>query len=1158
MRYILTNLLLFLFIVFGNAQINFKYLTTENGLSDNGIFALYRDHKDYIWIGTNYKGLNKYDGSKVTIYENIDNQPGSISNNDIRYIYEDSKNNLWIGTLDGLNLYNPKTESFTVFNHDTTDTIGNISNLVTCIIEDKKGNLWVTYSDGAGLTKWNYEKNSYKRYLIKTPDNFLVNSMTSIREDSRGCLWVASKGAGVYQFNPETGVFINYNDSTLDFGNGLEKKLCVDKNDQIWIGSFGNGLFSFDPSSGRFRHFGTDIGNKGINNGLIRDLIQTDENHLLIATDQGGINCYDMVSKTFEYIGQDKKNELNNNGILCLHQDKENILWVGTSRGGVNYFNPMGHKFKLHNNAKNSNSLSYNIVGCFYEDSEGLIWIGTDGGGVNIYNPQTENFTIYKHDSSNPNSISGNVIRSIDEDKNGDMWISTWDAGLNRYDKKTKRFYHYLPNSQDSSSISNKTIWHLKIDHNNDIWLGGYKNGVELFNKEAGVFRRFSANREDPRSLGYDVVTLIYEDFQNNIWICTRNGINLYNDLTNSFTVYNKFPDNNILAFCRDKEGRLWAGSSAKGLFLFEQDGIIKEIYSKKDGLPGNTIHAIVEDNNGNLWMSTNNGVSCFNQKKHEFKNYSKSDGLQGNVFFEQSFLKTRSGEIYFGGYNGFNSFHPDSILDNDYISEVYITDFKLFNKSVPFGIPESPLQNHISETKEITLSWQQSVFSFEFIAINYTNSEKNLYAYKMDGFDKDWIYTDANKRHATYTNLNAGEYTFHVKASNKNGIWNNTETTIKIIILPPWWKTWWFKILLICLILFSIIVIFNYRTYQLRKQKLLLSDKVKERTFQLEEINKGLEEKQKEIFIKNKELQLQKENLKEINMTLEIQAQEIECQNIELNQHRNHLEQLVKERTADLEEAMKKAEESNRLKSAFLSNISHEIRTPMNAIVGFSSMLNDLDLPKDEREELVSVVKKNSEELLGLIEDILEMSQIQANQLVINNQPVNIIEIMNELFASYQQKAKSKGIQLCVDIDAFSDTLLCSIDGIRLKQVLANLISNAIKFTEIGYVQFGIISHPENYIAFYVKDSGIGIPDDIGCDIFKSFQKVESTKSKIYGGVGLGLSISYNLIRRMGGTIWYESKIGKGTNFYFTIPNNNNENIEISEINDIDEHLIS
>ncbi len=1345
-----------------NGDMIFDYITADDGLSDNRVQVIFRDSKDYIWIGG--YGLNKYDGNKVTIYKHNDNQTGSISNDNIYSIYEDSKNNLWIGTFDGLNLYNPHTDSFTVIKHSSVDSL---SNFVTCIFEDKNGNLWITYNDGGGLCKWDYEKQILIHYQVKDEDeNYFANSITSGYEDSKGNLWFVSRSPSIYLFEPKTENFIAYNIPGIDINSRHFKTIYIDQNDKIWIGSNGDGLYSFIPSTSTFKHFDANVGNKGLNSQLIIDIIQTDDYHLLIATNQGGINKYNMVTNTFEYIVQNEKVDhgLSSNGIFCLYQDKEGILWVGTIRGGVNYYNPKEHKFKLYNHIDNTNSLSYNIVGCFYEDSKGLIWIGTDGGGINVYDPKTRNFTYYKHDPSDPYSISGDVIRCIAEDKDGDMWIGTWNAGLNRYDRSSNKFYQYYSDKKDSSSVSAKTIWHLIVDHNNNVWLGSFSQGLEVLDPKKGVIKRFVADSDNPRALSNDYIWFIHEDLQHNIFVCTNFGINIYDSISNSFSVCNNFDDNGMMAFCKDKNGQLWAGNTRNGLFLFEQDGTIIKRYDTKDGLPDNTIHAIIDDNQGNLWISTNKGISKFNPEKQEFKNYYKNDGLQGNLFFQQSFLKTRNGEIYFGGYNGFNSFHPDSIKVNDYIPKVYITGFNLFNKPVQIGGDESPLQNHISETKEITLSWREAVISFEYTAMNYTHPEKTEYAYIMEGFEKEWNYV-GSKRDATYTRLEAGEYTFRVKASNNDGVWNEEGTSIKLIITPPLWKTWWFRSIAGLLAAAIIFIIYYMRVSSLRNQKIILEKKVNQRTKELkmaydnirnnsefgqkitstlnfsaingmiykyirtfidtfdygiginipekgiieykmfyqdgklidpqirqlsnknsfcvycienqetvfindlnneykkyfselpsffslrfpnslinipltvnnkrigllainsikknafsendllklqtlasyiaialdnanvyqqlelinkelqkstevlnetntlleekqeevlmqneelntqkealQEVNSTLEEKQEEIFMQNEELRVQKENLQETNCTLEEQAEEIESQNNELNRYRNHLEQLVKERTSDLVVAMEKVKESERLKSSFLSNMSHEIRTPMNAIVGFSSLLNDPDLSKAEMEEIITYIGKNSESLLVLIDDILEMAQIQANQLPINTEPVNAIEIMNELFASFQLQAQPKSIELICETDSVGDLLICNTDPVRLKQVLSNLISNAIKFTEKGFVKYGITLENQGFVTFYVKDSGIGISKEVGDSIFKRFIKVESTKTKLYDGVGLGLSICYSIVEVMGGEIWYESEFGKGTTFFFTVPYVDSEKIVVVDKRD-------
>jgi signal transduction histidine kinase/streptogramin lyase len=529
---------------------------------------------------------------------------------------------------------------------------------------------------------------------------------------------------------------------------------------------------------------------------------------------------------------------LNNNGIWCFHRDREGILWIGTSGGGINYYNPKKERFKLFtHNSNNLKSLSYNFAGSLFEDYEGLIWIGTDGGGVNVYNPKTGSFKTFKNEPGNPYSISGNVIRGIAEDKDHDMWIGTWDAGLNRYDRKTGRFFRYMPDSKNPSSISNKTIWNIFIDHNNTLWISIYNIGIDLFDLKKGVIKRFRSNPEIPGSISGNNSWFFFEDPEKKMWVCTQNGLDLYDSLTEKFKVIN-FPDNDIGAFYKDKAGYIWVGTNTKGLFMCNKDGTILKTYNVTNVLPNNRIHAITQDNKGDIWISSNNGISRLNPEIQSIRNYTKEDGLQGDQFYQQSFLKTRKGELYFGGYSGLNSFFPDSLKDNDFIPPVYITDFQIFNKPVVYAVPGGQFQTHIGEAKEIKLNWDQSVFSFSFAAINYVHPNKNQYSYIMENFEKDWNSTDASRRYVTYTNLDPGEYTFRVKASNNDGVWNEKGTSLKIIILPPFWKTWWFRVIVLSAILIIILLIFRLRIQQFKKQKILLEKSVALKTAELNELN--------------------------------------------------------------------------------------------------------------------------------------------------------------------------------------------------------------------------------------------------------------------------------------------------------------------------------
>ena len=845
-RSFINFLVIILFCFAGSNQMHsqsdysrFDYLTPDDGLSSNRIWFIFRDSKDFLWIGTDV-GLDKYDCSQVIKYRNDENLKGSISSNNTRSIYEDRNKNLWVATSDGLNLYDRSLDNFRVFKNNPSDTNSLNSNSINNIIEDNNGNLWVV-TDGNCLNKFNPETNKFIRYRFNNKsEDLFVRPVRMIAKDSKGYFWIADFDNGLHGFDTESGKFSKYDDQSIDFGSNCLRSLYVDKNDKVWIVSDGSGFFSYDPVTNKFERFGSAGGGTGTNLNRILDIIPGDDNNLLLAVDQGGINRFNKESGTFEYIMSDEKKSagLNNNGIWCFHRDREGILWIGTSGGGINYYNPKKDNFKLYkHNSSNPKSLSDDIVLCFYEDHKGLIWIGTDGGGLNVYDPVTGDFTVYKHNESDPYSISGNIVSCITEDKNHDIWLGTWDAELNRFERKTGKFFQYSPDKNNKSSVSGSTIWNLLMDHKSVIWLGVFQVGIDLFDINKGVTKRFRTNPDNPAALSNSVIRIMFEDSEKNIWITTAGGLNFYDKKNDSFKVYN-FPDNDVEAFFRDSDGYLWVGSHASGIYHCNPDGTIIKRYTTDDGLAGNSIRTIVEDNSGIFWISTTNGISRFDRKTSKFRNYSKRDGLQGDEFLRQSFLKTRKGELFFGGYKGFNSFFPDSLKNNDFIPPVYISDFQIFNKPVKFGAPGDQFPTHISETKEIRLTWKQSVFSFSFNAINYTFPDKNLYAYIMEGFEPEWNYTDASRRYVTYTNLDPGEYTFKVRASNNDALWNEKEVSLKVVILPPWWSTWWFRLILISLVILIFISFYLSRVRNLKNQKELLEKTVEIKTAELNELN--------------------------------------------------------------------------------------------------------------------------------------------------------------------------------------------------------------------------------------------------------------------------------------------------------------------------------
>lgn len=1069
------------------SNMDFHYLTDDDGLSQNRVRCILRDSRENMWFGT-YDGLNKYNSSQIIIYRNQTKNPKTISNNLITAIHEDFEKNIWVATVDGLNLYVPADGSFALFKNNPSDSTSLSGNYVNCIYSDKQQNVWFGVENGKeGLNKWNPRTKTFTRYQITCSKNKnLANAVTSIVQDKNGNIWVASWDNAIFRFEPDKSKFTPYKDTSLSLVT--IKRLFIDNDNIIWVATTGDGLFSFDPASNKFTKYNSLGDRKGTNGKIINCIIQEDKDNLLITLDQGGINRYNKRTNIFEYITY-KPNYpggLNNNGILYLYKDKEGILWVGTSGGGVNIYNPKSEKFKLFRNIPGEpNSLVYNVVGSIYEDSKDMLWIATDGG-LSVYNPKTQLFKNYKNDKNNPSGIPCDVIRHVVEDKYHNYWIATWDCGLIKLDHKINRFTHYLPGYDKSFDISGERVWNSVVDHNGIIWLCTSEFGIDWLDPDKGIIKRFRPNPALKGALSHKYINFLYEDSRFNMWLCTDDGLDLFDSIANSFKKYRGFPSNIARSFVEDKEGNYWLGTFDKGLTRFKINGDILKIYDISNGLPSNLINGILEDGNSNIWVSTGEGISRINYKTGKIRNYTASDGLQGRQFFVHSCLKTRSGEMYFGGFNGLNSFFPDSLKDNNYVPPVYINEFLIFNKPVTVGGPNSPLQNVIEQTKEIVLSWKQSVFSFGFVAINYTHPENNLYAYKMEGFDKDWNYTGSNRRLATYTNLDPGTYIFHVKASNNDGVWNEQGASLKITITPPWWGTWWFRSIFVVVLLTLTFAIHYLRVMNIKKYNLKLRQQVAERTWELDAANE-------ELRATNEELASANENLQTVNTKLETANKELE---------------------------------------AFSYSVSHDLRSPLRSIDGFSQiLLEDYQDKVDEQgKNYLQRIRLGTQRMAQLIDDMLNLSRISRSEM--NIQQVNLSNIVQKLANELceTQPERRVGFIIQKGIIVRGDIQLLSI-------VVDNLVRNAWKYTskhQIARIEFGVM-HKENGVVCFIRDDGAGFDMNYAQKLFGTFQRLHSEAE--FPGTGIGLATVQRIIHRHGGKIWAEGEVEKGATFYFTMP---------------------
>jgi signal transduction histidine kinase/ligand-binding sensor domain-containing protein len=1154
MKHIGISIAALLFYITGSAQqdvLPFRSLTTDMGLSNGDIFCFWQDHEGYIWIGTT-DGLNRYDGIGFTVYKYDQKDTTSLSSSYVSYVYEDKRNNLWIGLLNGLCKYDRDHNSFERIDYPD-DNGKRFNNHVLEIYEDNTNKLWIGTDYGVYILDRDNKKFHTCFDNRCNKEEFAI--CNDIIQDKKGNVWIALSGdlnGGLIKYNPQTGEFTKYTSQRPEFKIKDNNILClmVDNQDNIWISYSSKGIDVINDQAKVLYHYENNPANPySLNNNIVFSMTQTRNNKIFIGTDGGGINVFEPKSQLFYHITTSEADfSLLSNTVQKIFMDRDGIVWAGCWGGGVNVYDERFNKFALYKQGKQANNaLSGSSVTSFTQDSQGKIWIATDGGGINLFNNKKGSFIRYQSDSKNKQSLTNNKVLSIHADDRSGLWAGLWQGGLNYFkidgnNLILKKKYNYL----DGKDLNSNCVFKIYTSKSGELWIGNYFTGIYKFDPEKETF----INVKLPSGVSsYNTIRDILCDSHNDMWFATEyNGLFRMNRETGEFENFihnesdsNSLVSNSINVIYEDSKNRLWFGIDDGGLNLFNRKTKSFIQYTKEHGLPDNTIVGILEDNKGDLWISSHVGLSVANiistdeRPRIKFRNYTVQDGLQGQVFNRWAYFKSKTGEMYFGGLNGFNVFHPDSLKDNNIIPPVHFTDFLLFNKSAEIGGKNSPLEKHISQTKKLVLKHYQSVFTFRFIALNYILSEKNQYAYFMQGFDRDWNYV-GNKREATYTNLNPGEYTFMVKASNSDGVWNEKGVSVKLVILPPWWKTWVFRILLIAFAILSLIGIYLDRTKRLRRNQIILEKTVHERTKELKNINIALEEKQEEINMQKEELEMQKNSVQESNDILLEQQKRIIEQNTELDKHRNKLETLISERTRELEEAKKKAEESDRLKSAFLANMSHEIRTPMNAIVGFSSLLNDRDISNEERSEFVKLIHTNSDSLLMLINDILDLSMIEANQMKVRKVPCSLNELFDQVFSFYSLNNANSSVQVTINNTLVKEDIRLNTDKYRLKQILSNFMSNACKFTKSGTIELGIRKENDS-LNMYVKDTGIGIARENIKYVFERFRKLGEEASSPSPGAGLGLAISRRLSDLLGGTIEVNSEVGKGSIFSFILP---------------------
>ena len=1046
-------------------QIHFRYLTIDNGLSQNAVLTIIQDSHGYMWFGTK-DGLNRYDGYNFKIFQNDPADTTTISSNFITTAFEDHSGKIWIGTLNGnLNIFNEASGTFKRVNE-----LVNRSQITT-ITEDSSGSIWIgTGQNGIFRIIHNADYNyfSFDHYqALDHPGSLASNMISSVFVDWNGTLWVGNS-EGLNKFNKENSSFTFYkiitkNPAAQSFPADNAVSAISQLNAGRLILGTPSGIAEFTISNAAYNFYPHHFDVHRFGWGRITN-IEIDHSGMLWLATPGGLMLFNPKTKSYRYFNNDPVDPgtISYNSVSSIRCDKSGIIWIGTPGAGINIYDPKANRFALLQRKSNTPSRVIGFsVSSICEDNNGDVWVGSDV--VYRWKRSTDELISYETSSDRPDDFGNTRAWSIVKGNDGVLWFAS-TQGLFSYDvkKEKARQYSYIPGSKNG--LPQKSVYGVFVDDRGSIWAVTENYFCRLADPGKGIFINYRYNMMAMNNAVLRPV--IYQDKSGVFWIGSDLGLISFDEANGKFKKYVSNPadstslnNNYIKSICPDPgnpERYLWIGTSGGGLNKFDKVSEKFSSYTKKDGLPNNVIYGILSDSKGRLWMSTNHGLSVFNPAANKFRNFDVLDGLQSNEFNTGAFYKSASGEMFFGGISGLNYFYPQDIKDNNFIPGVVITSCEVLNESGAEG-DQSEFINSPEGLRTITLTFEKNNIRFEFAALDYSAPEKNKYKYILENFNDNWIIA-GNKHSASFTNLPPGHYVFRVKGSNNDGLWNEKGASLNLIILPPWWRTWWAYVLY-GLVFFS--GLYFLRRYELNR-----------------------------LQLKN-----------------QLKLEKIETDSL------RHLDQL---------------------KSRFFANISHEFRTPLTLILGQVESVLSSDINTKSKSKL-HIANRNARRLLTLINQLLDISKIEAGSMPLKAEQHNIVSFLKSLFYSFESLADTKQITLKFESDLVNIPVVFEPD--KMEKVFYNLFSNAFKFTPPGGTITVEAQISGASAVIIIRDTGTGIPSDRINKIFDRFYQLDNSSTREHEGSGIGLALTKELIELHKGKIEVKSKIDEGSEFIITLP---------------------
>ncbi len=1054
-------------LCFGQPDFRFHNYGLAQGLPSPGIRDVVEDPSGLIWVGTN-NGLASFNGYEFKVYRNTPGRPSQLLSNDVTTLLPLSNGDLLVGTSAGLHLFDHQRLTFQAF----WDSLP--PSYISQIVSDPRGGFWIGSSTGL----YHLDSIGHQPKPHFNNAELLVNTgIFDLALDSNRVLWITTSRKGFFKFDITSNQLTNFRHDDRDprsLSSDVMRQLELLRDGRVVVGTADAGYDVFDPKTNAFERYNHVPGDaSSLSSTAAFSLLVDSKDNLWIGTWANGLNLIDIKNWKGRYFKNDPGNpySISSNSITTLFESSNGDIWIGSSASGLSRITPreqLFHRYR-HDNLRD-NTLTIPYVRAVFEDADGDLWFGTNQGGLNRYHPTTDRYTVYLKPDESRESLARGSIWSISESQDRHLWLGT-SRGVANLDPITgaTKWIEYSNENAGPRQLSGNNVLRVLDDHRGNLWVGIYYGGLNRVDLASGIVEKLSHDPSNPRSLSSNNINDVFIDQAQRVWVGSDEGLNLMDENKKEFTRF--LLDLSIFHLNEGPNGELYVGTD-RGLVIFDAATGAAKFVSEEQGLQADHVNSVLVDDEGFLWLGTNHGIDRFDVSTTTFRHFDESLGLCADDTEAKSCFKSSSGRLYFGGTGGVTSFQPREVMETPPAPAVLFTNLSVFNRVVPVN-DSSLLRQDVRTTERVVLAHTDYIFALEFAGLEFRHPEKVKYAYRLDGFDRDWIFTNASDRKAVYTNVPPGRYTLRVRASDIYGNFEDAFTALKITVTPPWWKTWWANIIFYGSAFAVVALVFRLRVAFIRRQNKLLEAQVVARTA---EVNRQ-------------------------RMALQEQA-----------------------------EALQKA---NLQKSKLFSIIAHDLKSPLGSLKSLLTIIDPSILTSADLERMKNEIGSRVEVIYGAMENLLGWAYGQMEMETLQLQSVDVARVTREMVELYGPIAEKKEI---VIVSTVPENSFAVADLNLLRAVLRNLISNGIKFTGVGGKIEISCRVLDQETRLEVRDSGVGM-DAVQLQNLFTADKKSTLGTSGERGVGLGLQVVKDFMEKMQGRVWVESSPKQGTTFFLSLP---------------------